>query len=91
MTELVNQPEGTGTVRKVQWSAWTAATVAPIAAIFAYPFAVLVISLIPFWDTSVGFEAVRLLLEMFITGALTGFSTWAAGYMVKARSGDTGA
>ncbi len=90
MTELVNQPEGTGTVRKVQWSAWTAATVAPIAALFSYPLAVLLVTLIPFWDTGVGFEAARVLIEMFITGALTGFSTWMVGFMVKARKDDAG-
>ena len=90
MTELVTQPEGTGTVRKVQWSSWAAATVAPIAALFAYPIAVILVSLVPFWDTNLGFEAVRVLIEMFVTGALTGAATWLTGYMVKARSGEVG-
>lgn len=91
MAELVNQPEGTGTVRKVQWSSWAAAVVAPMAALFAYPFAVIVVGFIPFWDSNLGFEAARVLIEMFITGVLTGAATWATGYMVKARETDKGA
>jgi hypothetical protein len=90
MTELVNQPEGTGTVRKVQWSAWAASIAAPLAALFAYPFAVLLVALIPFWDTGIGFEAARVLIELFLTGLITGFAAWAAGYMVKARADDKG-
>jgi hypothetical protein len=85
---LVNQPEGTGTVRKVQWSAAAAAIVAPLAALFAYPFAVIVVGLIPFWDSDLGFEAVRVLIEMTITGVLTGLATWATGYAVRARDNE---
>lgn len=87
---LINQPEGTGTVRKVQWATWAAAMSAPVAALFAYPFAVILVSLIPFWQSDVGFEAVRVLIEMFLTGLMTGAATWFTGYMVKARVGEFG-
>lgn len=90
MTILINQPEGTGTVRKVQWATWAAAMSAPIAALFAYPFAVLLVSVMPFWQSDVGFEAVRVLIEMFLTGLMTGAATWFTGWMVKARVGEFG-
>lgn len=87
---LINQPEGTGTVRKVQWATWASAMAAPVAALFAYPFAVILVSLIPFWQSDAGFEAARLLIEMFLTGIMTGAATWAAGYMARARAGEFG-
>jgi hypothetical protein len=87
---LINQPEGTGTVRKVQWATWASAMAAPVAALFAYPFAVILVGFVPFWQSEAGFEAARLLIEMFLTGLMTGAATWAAGYMVRAREGEAG-
>lgn len=87
---LINQPQGTGTVRKVQWSSWAAAMAAPVAALFAYPIAVILVSLVPFWQSDVGFEAARVLIEMFLTGLMTGLATWFTGWMVKARVGEFG-
>lgn len=90
MTQLVNQPEGTGTVRKVQYASWASAGMAPVAAVFSYQLAGMIVSFVPYWQSNAAYEAVALLVELLLTGILTGTATWATGYMVRARSGDSG-
>jgi hypothetical protein len=90
MTELVKQPTSQ-TVRKVQWSATTAAIAAPFAASISYPLADLIVSFLPVWQSAEAFAAVSLLLELLLTGLLTGIAAWGGGWAVKARAEDVGA
>lgn len=89
MTQLVNQ-KTPATARKVQWASWASSVAAPLSALFSYPFAVLIVDAVPFWQSDEGFAAVLVLIELAITGFFTGATTWAVGWWTRARAEDVG-
>ena len=87
---LVNQPSGVGTVRKVQFSAGAAAFAAPAAVMISYFLAGLVVDFVPVWQSEQAYLSLAYVIEMLLTGVLTGAGTWAAGYWAKARVTEDG-
>lgn len=86
----VDQPAGTGTIRKVQWSAGAAAVAAVPASLLSYAAAGFVVEMVPFWQNAAAYESVALLIELALAGMFTGGSSWAAGYWARARGGEVG-
>jgi hypothetical protein len=89
MTTLIDQPTKK-TARKVQASSWAAGIVAAPAAYLAFLLSQLIVSAVPAWQSVEAFEALTLLLELFLTGILTWGATWTTGYWVRAREWDAG-
>jgi hypothetical protein len=91
---LINQPVGTGIVRKVQFATWGAtfagalgSQIAPVPAEFL---AYLIANLFEFWRNDTAYLALVTLLQVAIFGMFAGGGAFTGGYMARARVGEFG-
>lgn len=82
-------------IRKVQASTYGAGIAAAVGGQFTPPLSDflgnLIVRLVPFWDSYVGFLAVTTLLDLLFIGIFASTGALGAGYYVRSRSTDLAA
>ena len=91
MTETVDL-ESPKVIRKVRAATYGASAAAAVGVqvtpLLSDPLANVIVRLVPFWDSDIGFLAVATLLDLIFVGIIAGMGALGGGYYVRSRPAD---